>query len=1106
MSSKRSIQQIAKKNPQHFIGTVANLNVLARDEKGAVKVVGPNFTANIHGTSGLNNIELSGAIHPLSLRLGDEVLITRVQDRFIAYATLPVSQRTGAAGTSYGFGYRDTAGETPQPTNVTATIAGKWLKIEWDAIPGASLYQIIRSKIQDQSDAESDIVAETTATFYDTRHKGKDADPAMWYAVIAMDNRNRASFMSDWVQPTQVSAAEDGFYSANLTSAVSGELIIAQSSNTVRTKFVTKDSPTRFEIEINDPANGHSDTQPIANNSILYMTTANGNKVYAKVSSATNQESFWRYTCTKILPAKGINRTIQDGATVINYGVSGKGYIYQTADNVNAPFVSIRTHTGDSGSYPIATAPLELVRMGNLNGNWGYVTDTYGFAVGEYAANKPNITIDPTNGLRIRNYTTTVLLLDTSGNATFAGFTIGADYIKDNGDSFGLASTVSGSDDVRFWAGDTFANRATADFRVYESGTVYAGAGIILDAPNQQVLVGSGTPRVVIDGANKRIRTSTYTSGSQGFTIESDGSAEFNNIKARGEFHSAVFSYNEVHATAGSMLVSKSAGKLLNDVTTQTSPTTFNVDIKDPDTGHVALFAASDILRIKDGSGNDNWLTVSSVSDQTTFYRYVCTKNNGSNVTFRAGAAVVDYGQSGQGYLEMTADNSDGPFYSVKTHAGSPWTTTTERARMGNLKNAFGIGANNYYGFAAGDYAGGNYFRYDPTNGLVIKGSSGSVTLDNDGLHTAIIQIDDQRLTIGGAASRYSSPGTAADDSGIGTITWSDVDNAKVSDGAYATGVTLNLGDKTHWLKLTNFGFDIPSGTTIIGIKVDVLGYTTGFAAVYARIVKGGTISGSDKTVNLGSVIPTSYSDITGNDANDLWGQTWTYSDINSSGFGVALYTEDTAAVPETSYIDHVRISIFYAINSDKALVQTNSNYFDIVRSKTTMDFWEGRARVSAMYDRAMSDVTVGNTTTETSIYSKTITASDLGTTGGLRLRLLGTWLNNSPGGRTMTMRLKFGSTTLAAIGFALSAAASTGRYDIDFVLFNTSTSAQLGNVFGGFYRGSSSTTVIDAYRSTLTSSEDTTADKTLNITVQWDGSYANATLTNQMAWLEILP
>lgn len=57
---------------------------------------------------------------------------------------------------------------------------------------------------------------------------------------------------------------------------------------------------------------------------------------------------------------------------------------------------------------------------------------------------------------------------------TIGGFDIGSDYVRDAADSMGMASTVTGGDDIRFWAGDTFANRATSDFRVTEAGAVTA--------------------------------------------------------------------------------------------------------------------------------------------------------------------------------------------------------------------------------------------------------------------------------------------------------------------------------------------------------------------------------------------------------------------------------------------------------------------------------------------------------------------------------------------------------------------------------------------------------------------------------------------------------
>jgi hypothetical protein len=72
------------------------------------------------------------------------------------------------------------------------------------------------------------------------------------------------------------------------------------------------------------------------------------------------------------------------------------------------------------------------------------------------------------------NPDTDTLTIDGVINATsgtIGGFEIGADYIRDVADTFGLSSTVTGGDDVRFFAGGT---KVTAGFKVYESGKVVA--------------------------------------------------------------------------------------------------------------------------------------------------------------------------------------------------------------------------------------------------------------------------------------------------------------------------------------------------------------------------------------------------------------------------------------------------------------------------------------------------------------------------------------------------------------------------------------------------------------------------------------------------------
>lgn len=89
----------------------------------------------------------------------------------------------------------------------------------------------------------------------------------------------------------------------------------------------------------------------------------------------------------------------------------------------------------------------------------------YRFFIGSSAGNK----------MTYANGVLTVTGSITATTGAIGGFEIGADYIRDVADTFGLASTVTVGDDIRFWAGAPFASRASAPFRVTEAGILVAG-------------------------------------------------------------------------------------------------------------------------------------------------------------------------------------------------------------------------------------------------------------------------------------------------------------------------------------------------------------------------------------------------------------------------------------------------------------------------------------------------------------------------------------------------------------------------------------------------------------------------------------------------------
>ena len=168
-------------------------------------------------------------------------------------------------------------------------------------------------------------------------------------------------------------------------------------------------------------------------------------------------------------------------------------------------------------------------------------------------------------------------------------------------------------------------------------------------------------------------------------------------------------------------------------------------------------------------------------------------------------------------------------------------------------------------------------------------------------------------------------PGTVATVAigGSFDVDWVNPDNVKADDGNYATvstTIALNVVD-SYILKCTNFGFSIPDGVTVTGIKVEVQKKCnfniTNKNAVddnpYIKLIKGGTIQGIDHSNS--NVYATSDEIIIYGSSTDLWGLTLSSSDINSSDFGFSMATyvvNEVDADIVTASIDFIRMTVYY--------------------------------------------------------------------------------------------------------------------------------------------------------------------------------------------------
>lgn len=89
----------------------------------------------------------------------------------------------------------------------------------------------------------------------------------------------------------------------------------------------------------------------------------------------------------------------------------------------------------------------------------------------------------------------------TSGAANVANISVGT------GSNLAGMNSANGATDIAFWAGDTFANRATAPFKVTAAGVVTATTGTIGGWTISSTTISSATSgeRIILDSGNKKI-------------------------------------------------------------------------------------------------------------------------------------------------------------------------------------------------------------------------------------------------------------------------------------------------------------------------------------------------------------------------------------------------------------------------------------------------------------------------------------------------------------------------------------------------------------------------------------------------------------------------
>jgi hypothetical protein len=156
--------------------------------------------------------------------------------------------------------------------------------------------------------------------------------------------------------------------------------------------------------------------------------------------------------------------------------------------------------------------------------------------------------------------------------------------------------------------------------------------------------------------------------------------------------------------------------------------------------------------------------------------------------------------------------------------------------------------------------------------------------------------------------------GTGSEEALGGTVPWfTGLTRLVADDDSYVVGDYLNPSSVGYALKGTNLGFSIPAGAIIRGIEVrhrSLKGGTGTISTTRVSIIKGGTVGSYND--EAGTFLGTTETLYTHGSSTELWGETWSPSDINASDFGFACQHTGTGADNVWARVDSYEINVHY--------------------------------------------------------------------------------------------------------------------------------------------------------------------------------------------------
>lgn len=169
-------------------------------------------------------------------------------------------------------------------------------------------------------------------------------------------------------------------------------------------------------------------------------------------------------------------------------------------------------------------------------------------------------------------------------------------------------------------------------------------------------------------------------------------------------------------------------------------------------------------------------------------------------------------------------------------------------------------------------------------------------------------------------------PSVVTNNNSVGSVGWSNLLNGISSNNSYVSCGTLLgiLGSaQTNYIRASGYGFAIPTTATVCGIEVRVERNASGLLIGSSVTDKNVYLmkSGSSVGTNHASGAGWTSSDVVAvyGSNSDLWGTSWTPTQLNASNFGVLFSAQMNAGLASlflTANVDDISVTVYYTAST----------------------------------------------------------------------------------------------------------------------------------------------------------------------------------------------